>query len=227
MATQGNDSSEVSNSISTTVSSDIKIEASERGHLALTRLDPYGNPLVPPLTRDPQDPMNWSLWRKYLCIIIVCMSYFMFTYFTTTTIPSFALLQKQFNATYTEVNWTFAISNLGLAVGPLLTGSLADTYGRRPVMICGCIIALVASGCTSIKTISLNGYMTARFFQGLGCAPASNVGLSIINDLSWEHERGQRIGLWTMSVGAGGFVGAVGKCEHSVPKCPYTNRIVM
>lgn len=209
------------------MSSDIKTEASERGHLALTGLDPYGNLLVPPLTSDPQDPMNWSLWRKYVCILIVCMAYFMFTYFTTTTIPSFVLLQQQFNATYTEVNWTFAISNLGLAVGPLLTGSLADTYGRRPVMICGCIIALVASGCTSIKTISLNGYMTARFFQGLGCAPASNVGLSIINDLSWEHERGQRIGLWTMSVGAGGFVGAIGKCEHSVAKCPYTNRIVM
>ncbi|OBT62318.1 hypothetical protein VE03_09066 [Pseudogymnoascus sp. 23342-1-I1] len=209
MATQGNDSTKVSNSISTKASSDIKVEASERGHLALTGLDPYGNPLVPPLTSDPQDPMNWPLWRKYVCILIVCISYFMFTYFTTTTIPSFALLQEQFNATYTEVNWTFAISNLGLAIGPLLTGSLADTYGRRPVMICGCIIALVASGCTSIKTISLNGYMTARFFQGLGSAPASNVGLSIINDLSWEHERGQRIGLWTMSVGAGGFVGAV------------------
>lgn len=149
----------------------------------------------------------------------------MFTYFTTTTIPSFVLLQEQFDATYTEVNWTFAISNLGLAVGPLFTGSLGDTYGRRPVMILGCIIALVASGCTSIKTISLNGYMTARFFQGLGCAPASNVGLSIINDLSWQHERGQRIGLWTMAIGAGGFVGAIGKCERSVTQSPYSDNI--
>lgn len=211
MATEKNDSSEVSN-ISTKVSSDVKVEASERGHVPLIGLDPYGNPLVPALTGDPQDPMNWPLWRKYVCILIVCFSYFMFTYFTTTTIPSFALLQEQFDATYTEVNWTFAISNLGLAVGPLLTGSLADTYGRRPIMIFGCIIALVASGCTSIKTISLNGYMAARFFQGLGCAPASNVGLSIINDISWEHERGRRIGLWTMAIGSGGFVGAIGKC---------------
>jgi MFS family permease len=88
---------------------------------------------------------------------------------------------------------------------------LADIYGRRIVMIGGTIIALVASGCTSIQGISLNGYMAARFFQGIGASPAATVGLSIINDLSFEHERGFRIGLWVMAIDLGGLCGGFGE----------------
>ena len=79
-------------------------------------------------------------------------------------------------------------------------------------MIGGTIIALVASGCTSIRGISLNGYMAARFFQGIGASPAATVGLSIINDLSFEHERGFRIGLWVMAIDLGGLCGGFGEC---------------
>ncbi|KAL3423143.1 major facilitator superfamily transporter [Phlyctema vagabunda] len=173
-----------------------------------SRLDPFGNALVPTPTSDPMDPLNWSKWHKYTCVAIVCYAYFLFTYLTTAPIPSFALLQEQFDATYTEVNWSFAIPSLGLALGPLCCSALADIYGRRIVMIGGCIIAVVASGCTSLHGISKSGYMAARFFQGFGASPAATVGLSIINDVSWEHERGFRIGLWVMAIDLGGLFGA-------------------
>lgn len=71
------------------------------------------------------------------------------------------------------------------------------------------MIALVASGCTSLHGISYGGYMAARFFQGLGCGPASNVGLSVINDISFQHERGKRIGYWTMAASVGSIVATV------------------
>jgi MFS family permease len=53
--------------------------------------------------------------------------------------------------------------------------------------------------------------MAARFFQGFAAGPAANVGLSIINDISWEHERGYRIGLWAMSANVGSVLGGLGK----------------
>jgi MFS family permease len=180
-------------------------------NIGTPRLDPSGSALVPTPTNDPLDPLNWSRSQKYICTGIVCYFYFLFTYQTTAPIPSFSLLQEQFNATYTEVNWSFAIPSLGLALGPLFCSSLADIYGRRIVMIGGTIIALVASGCTSIQGISLNGYMAARFFQGIGASPAATVGLSIINDLSFEHERGFRIGLWVMAIDLGGLCGGFGE----------------
>jgi MFS family permease len=53
--------------------------------------------------------------------------------------------------------------------------------------------------------------MAARFSQGIGASPAATVGLSIINDLSFEHERGFRIGLWVMAIDLGGLCGGFGE----------------
>lgn len=174
-----------------------------------TKLDPSGRPLVPTPTDDRYDPLNWTALHKYICISIVCYSYFMLTYFTTAPIPSFAFLQEQLNIDYSQVSWSFALPCLGLATGPLLVGALADTYGRRPILIASTSLAVLASGCTAIKSINYGGYMAARFFQGLGAGPAANVGLVIINDVSWEHQRGLRVGLWTVSANLGTCLGGV------------------
>jgi MFS family permease len=179
-------------------------------NLQSTRLDEFGKLLVPTPTSDPLDPLNWSKVQKYTIMAIVCFSYFMLTYFITALVPSFTLLQVQFDATYTQVNWTFAVPALGLASGPLLLSALADIYARRVVIILGTCIALISSGCTSIRGISFDGYLVARFFQGFGIGPAANIGLSIVNDISWEHERGFRVGLWAMSANMGTLVGGLG-----------------
>ncbi|KAJ5807783.1 hypothetical protein N7474_009052 [Penicillium riverlandense] len=183
--------------------------AAETGELKSVRLAPSGLPLSPTVTNDPLDPLNWSLVQKYTCILLVCFAYCLLTYFTTASVPAFSELAVQFHTTYTKVNWTFAVPCLGLAMGPLLTSSLAETYGRRPVLIASTIVSVIASGCTSLKNTSLSGYMAARFFQGVGAGPSANIGLAIINDLSFEHERGFRVGLWAMSANIGSVLGAV------------------
>jgi MFS family permease len=48
-----------------------------------------------------------------------------------------------------------------------------------------------------------SSYMAARFFQGFGVSPAANVGLAIINDIFFEHERGQKVGLWVLAIDLG------------------------
>jgi Arabinose efflux permease len=104
--------------------------------------------------------------------------YFLFTYLTTTTVPSFTAIQTQFSITYSQVNWTVAIPALGLAVGPLIWTSLSDIYGRRVIFLIGTVIALVSTiGAAVADTYA--GYMAARFFQGFGVSPASTVGMAV------------------------------------------------
>ncbi|KAJ5549110.1 MFS transporter [Penicillium frequentans] len=181
----------------------------EAGQTKPIRLSPSGSPLYPAVTEDPLDPLNWSFVQKYTCIMIACFAYCLLTYFTTAPVPSFTELEVQFDTTYTKVTWSFAVPCLGLAIGPLITSSLAETYGRRMVLIASTAVAVVASGCTSLHGNSLSGYMAARFFQGLGAGPSANIGLTVINDLSFEHERGFRVGLWAMSANFGTVLGAV------------------
>ncbi|KIY00945.1 uncharacterized protein Z520_03611 [Fonsecaea multimorphosa CBS 102226] len=182
------------------------LDAANIYHLPVEARD---KPLMPRPTKDSLDPLNWSKLQKYNIIGIVCFFYFLLTYLTTAPVPSFSLLEEQFDASYNQVNWSFGISAFGLAFGPLVTSSLAETYGRRVVTIIATAIAVLASGCTSIKGQSIGQYMAARFFQGFAAGPAANVGLSIINDISWEHERGYRIGLWAMAANIGSVLGGL------------------
>ena len=101
------------------------------------------------------------------------------------------------------------ISALGFATGPLLLSVLVDLYGRRVAMIVGTCVTLNSSGCTSIHGIRIESYLVARFFQGFGIGLAANIGLSIVSDISWEHERGFRVGLWAMSAKTGTLVGGL------------------
>ncbi|KAI2733441.1 hypothetical protein CBS147332_456 [Penicillium roqueforti] len=178
----------------------------ETGQASSICLDPFGNPLLPLSMTDPLDPLNWSLSRKYTIITVVCFGYFTMIYAVTAPVPTFVDLQAQFDVSYTRINWTFAVANLGASVGPLFFSAGGDIIGRRPILILGTAISVIASGCTSIHNISIQGYSAARFFQAFGATPAITIGLAIINDLSWEYERGFRVGLWVMSLDMGAYI---------------------
>jgi MFS family permease len=104
--------------------------------------------------------------------------YFLFTYLTTTTVPSFPKIMEQFNISFAQANWTVALPALGLALGPLFWSSFSDIYGRRIIFILGTIIALVSTIGVAVAD-SYGGYMAGRFFQGFGVSPAATVGMAV------------------------------------------------
>ncbi|KAJ0156791.1 putative transporter AQR1 [Colletotrichum tanaceti] len=159
-----------------------------------------------PVPGDAMDPLNWSSFQKHTILAIVMALYFMFTYITTTTVPSFPELQEQYDLTLEMVNWTVAVPALGLAIGPLLWSSLADIVGRRTIFVAGTVVALAATVGAAVAP-SYGGYMAARLFQGLGVSPAATVGLAIINDMFFEHERGRKVGLWVLAIDLGLLAG--------------------
>ncbi|KAJ5782439.1 hypothetical protein N7457_004213 [Penicillium paradoxum] len=169
-------------------------------------VDRYGIRLHPQPTSDTLDPLNWSGVQKHTILSIVMFKYFLFTYLTTTTVPSFTEIQDQYQINYSQVNWTVAVPALGLTVGPLIWSSLGDIYGRRVIFLVGTTIALVSTiGAAVADTYS--GYMAARFFQGFGVSPGSTVGLAIVNDLFFDYERGQKLGLWALALDSGLLLG--------------------
>ena len=115
---------------------------------------------------------------RFTDILLIPGRYFLFTYLTTTTVPSFTEIQDQYQISYSQVNWTVAVPALGLSVGPLIWSSLGDIYGRRTVFLVGTTISLFSTiGVAAADTYS--GYMAARFFQGFGVSPASTVGMAV------------------------------------------------
>ncbi|KAL5363400.1 major facilitator superfamily domain-containing protein [Aspergillus floccosus] len=165
-----------------------------------------GLKIHPQPTSDLLDPLNWSRLQKHTILGIVMLKYFLFTYITTTTVPSFPEIQTQFDISYSQVNWTVAIPALGLSVGPLFWSSLSDIYGRRVIFIMGTIIALVSTVGAAVAD-TYGGYMAARFFQGFGVSPGSTVGMAVVNDLFFDYQRGQKLGLWVLAIDSGLLLG--------------------
>lgn len=126
---------------------------------------------------------------------------------------SFPQLKAQYHITDMQVDWTVAVPALGLSIGPLFWSSLAEIYGRRIIMVVGTVVALVATLASGVAP-NYAGYMAARFFQGFGVSPAATVGMAVINDLFFEEERGQKLGLWVMAMDMGLLVGPLGM-SHS------------
>ena len=71
---------------------------------------------------------------------------------------------------------------LGMGIGTLFTGPLSDAFGRKPVMVGGAIVYVIASA-VAWASSTLEVMLAARIVQGLGAAGPRVVAMALIRDL--------------------------------------------
>lgn len=85
-------------------------------------------------------------------------------------LPALPIMAVEFVVPITQIQWSITIFILSLGFGQLITGPLADRYGRRPVAIGGIVIYGLAS-LISAYADSLTLFLIGRLLQGIGaCA---------------------------------------------------------
>lgn len=106
--------------------------------------------------------------------------------FTTDTyLPSMPAIREFFGVDMASVQLTLSLAFLGGAVGQLFYGPLSDRFGRRPLLIGGLVLYVVASiGC--IFAQSIEQLIAARFLQAFGSFAAPVLARAMVRDL---HER--------------------------------------
>ena len=121
------------------------------------------------------------------------------------TIESFAQL---YQAPYSTVQFIISAYLLGLAISMPLVGFLSDKIGRRPVLISGLILFVIASIFCS-TTDSLNSLIFWRVIQGMGASVGSVMARAMIRDVSNASETARSLSRVTAIMGISPMIAPV------------------
>lgn len=96
--------------------------------------------------------------------------------------PAMSPIARALFSTPSAVAYAVSLFMLGFATTPVVFGPLSDRYGRRPVLLAGCILFSSASwGCALAH--SMTAFMIFRLIQGAGAGVGTVLALAIIRDV--------------------------------------------
>lgn len=113
---------------------------------------------------------------------------------------------------FTAYPWVFSVNFLAQAITIPIFGKMADSIGRRPVLLIGAGLFLGGALLSSLAW-SMSALIVTRAVQGLGAGAIQPVTQTIVGDIYEVHERGKPQGLmssvWGLSAIIGPGVGGV------------------
>lgn len=97
-------------------------------------------------------------------------------------LPALPVIAGQFGVPAGSAQMTLSTYILGFALGQLLYGPMADSIGRKPVILGGTLIFAAAAVACALAQ-SIDQLITLRFFHGLAAAAASVVINALMRDI--------------------------------------------
>ncbi|MCW3039823.1 MAG: EmrB/QacA subfamily drug resistance transporter [Solirubrobacterales bacterium] len=151
----------------------------------------------------PPDP------RRFLILAVCCMSLFIVGLDGTIVNVALPSIRADLGASVSELQWTIDAYTLVLASLLLLSGSMADRFGRARVFKLGLLLftagSLLCSVAPDVRTL-----IVARMLQAVGGSMLNPVAMSIIrNTFTDPRERAQAIGIWGGVIGISLALGPV------------------
>ncbi|MGI6125886.1 MAG: MFS transporter [Planifilum sp.] len=146
--------------------------------------------------------------NRSLLVYLVSLAAFLGPFTQSIYTPMLPEIQEYFRASPFVVNLTISIFTLGLALMQIVYGPLADTLGRRRVLLPGILIYAGASvGAALSPTVWWLVFF--RALQAVGIAAGSVIATTVIGDLFQGNQLGRAMGTFQMLVTLGPVAGPV------------------
>ena len=130
------------------------------------------------------NPDAHTLWRAplwALSVLLACLG-MLGPFAIDTYLPAFTGIAASVQATPVQMQQTLSIYLVGFAVMSLFHGALADSFGRRPVVLWGVAVFTLASvGCALSQT--LGQLVFFRLLQGLSTGAGIVISRAVIRDM--------------------------------------------
>ncbi|BCS26716.1 putative MFS transporter [Aspergillus puulaauensis] len=162
--------------------------------------------LIPQPSESPNDPLNWSSFRKHLILIVISAAAFLPDYGSATGAVTLIPQATAWNMTQDYVNHSQVGNVFMLGAGGPFVVALAAYFGRFPVLFWFIVLALAtAIWCAAAQ--SFESFMAARILNGFFSTVAQGGGLMFIKDMFFFHEQARKINIWSAFIVLSPYMG--------------------
>ena len=143
--------------------------------------------LVPQPSDDPNDPLNWPLWKRDLITFILSST----AIFATALGPILAAntieLATYFGTTFARIAELTGYFLLGVGVAGFFFIPTARIWGKRHLFVLGTVLLIVTSAWGGGSGTNYTSFLWARIFQGVATAPFESLINAAVGDLYYVH----------------------------------------
>lgn len=118
------------------------------------------------------------------------------------------ILAKEWGLTPEQVGWIGSVGLIGMALGAVLAGTIADKFGRKNVFAATVILYSVSTGLCALAW-SYESLLVFRFLVGFGLGGELPVAATLMSEYAPSHLRGRFIVLLESFWGIGWLVAAL------------------
>jgi len=123
-------------------------------------------------------------------------------------VPAFPGMADQFNKPVGDIQFLISVFLIGLGVAQPLHGMIADRIGRRPVLLFGFGIFVIAS-LASVITTSWTALVICRFLQAVGVSAGTVTSRAIVNDIQPREDAAVTLSYISIAMGVGPILAPV------------------
>ncbi|OAL53472.1 MFS transporter-like protein [Pyrenochaeta sp. DS3sAY3a] len=161
--------------------------------------------LVPQPSDDPNDPLNWPLWKRDVIIFILSLLSVIAATLSPLLAANTVSLAIYFGRNLTDMALLTGYHLLGVGIAGFLFVPSARIWGKRHVYLLGTTIIIISCIWGGATGKHYGSFLWARIFQGVGLAPFEALVNASVGDLYHVHQRGVRMALSNFCVFGGAF----------------------
>ncbi|KAL2828682.1 major facilitator superfamily domain-containing protein [Aspergillus cavernicola] len=169
--------------------------------------------LVPQPSDDPNDPLNWPLWKRDLTLFALSLVSVLCATTSSVMAAGTVTLSRYYKKSFMSIALLTGYHLCGTGIAGILIVPTARVWGKRHLFVLGHVLMVVSCAWAGASGQNYQSLLWARIFQGVALAPFEALVNAAVDDLFYVHERGKRMALSNVAVFGAAFLTPVAAGE--------------
>lgn len=162
--------------------------------------------LIPTPTNSPDDPLNWSTWRRYWHAFLVLFIVALTAATSNDAGTAGNGMNEQLGITWDAINVAAGVLFVGIGYCTLLLSPAPFLYGRR-ISYLLCLLFSIIGSIWFARVQTTQDNIWNQLFVGASESCAEALAQLSLSDIFYQHRRGLVLGFYILATSIGTFMG--------------------